>query len=138
MASFYDKSYRTTDQYENPYVSKLRGVFESLDDEELLNALKGKIHRGCQGYKIKALWHSYLARFVLNLPSVAELIRCLQSNPLLCRQRVRRIEGNVEEIRTQMGIMNSRINVQIQITVAMWVTTMIGVIATLAAVLLRS
>ena len=47
------------------------------------------------------------------------------------------MEGIIEEIRTQMRDMNTRINVQIQLTVAMWVTTMLGVTATLAAVLLK-
>lgn len=84
MASFYDKICREANQDKNPYVSKLRGVFESLDDEELLDALKGKVHRGCQGYTVVALWRSYLARYALNLRSVAELIRTLESNPLVC------------------------------------------------------
>lgn len=51
--------------------------------------------------------------------------------------RVSHMEGVEEEIRSQMSIMNSRINVQIQLTVAMWITTMIGVLATLVTVLVK-
>ena len=56
-----------------------------------------------------------------------------------------RLDGFIEETRNNFTMVNerfntleSRINVQIQLTVAMWVTTMAGVIATLAAVLLKT
>jgi hypothetical protein len=41
----------------------------------------------------------------------------------------------MERINTELTTMNSRINTQIQLTVAMWVTTMVGVLGTLGAVL---
>lgn len=52
--------------------------------------------------------------------------------------RVSHMEGVIEEIRTQMSVMNGRINTQIQLTVGMWVTTMLAVLAVLAAVLIKS
>ena len=64
-------------------------------------------------------------------------------------ERVARLEGIAEQVNDRLAGMEStmssrfnsienRLNVQIQLTVAMWVTTMIGVIATLATVILRT
>ena len=80
MASFYDKLATTTTQ-RLPIVAKLEGVFDALDDSDLLSTLNGKVHRGCQGYPVAALWRSYLASYVLNIPTVASLTRALASNP---------------------------------------------------------
>ena len=85
MASFYDKVSSANEQSLPPVVAKLEGVFNALEDGELLKALKGKVHRGCQGYSVEALWHSYLASYVLNIPTVASLIRAFENNPALCR-----------------------------------------------------
>ena len=71
-------------------------------------------------------------------------------------ERVARLEGITEQVNDRLAGMEStmssrfnsidnrfssienRLNVQIQLTVAMWVTTMIGVIVTLATVILRT
>jgi hypothetical protein len=60
-------------------------------------------------------------------------------------ERVPRLEGIVEQIDQRLGDMTariasleSRVNTQIALTVAMWVTTMLAVLSTLAAVLLRT
>lgn len=81
MTSFYDKVSRTTKQSYPTLVAKLKAVFESIDDAELLKALKGKTHRGCQGYEPISLWHCYLMMYVLNIPTVASLARRLQNDP---------------------------------------------------------
>lgn len=70
--------------------------------------------------------------------------------------RVARLEGITEQVNDrlagvestmssrfssiddQFSSIENRLNVRIQLTVAMWVTTMIGVIATLATVILRT
>ena len=59
--------------------------------------------------------------------------------------RVSRLEGIVEQIDQRLGdktarisALESRVNTQITITVAMWVTTLLAVLSTLAAVLLRT
>ena len=83
MVSFYDKISHARNQSPPPVVAKLEGVFNALDDGDLLHVLKGKVHRGCQGYSVEALWHSYLAAYVLNIPSVSALIRTLQDTPAL-------------------------------------------------------
>jgi hypothetical protein len=83
MASYYDKVRSAETQGKLPVVAKLEGIFASLDDTELLQSLKGKTHRGCQGYSVEALWRSYLTAYVLNIPTVSGLIRTLQSNPAL-------------------------------------------------------
>ena len=53
-------------------------------------------------------------------------------------ERIARLEGITEEIRERLSSLEARINVQITITVAMWVTTMLAVLSTLVAVLLRT
>ena len=52
--------------------------------------------------------------------------------------RVSGLEGTVEQINQRLASLESRLNTQITLTVAMWVTTMIAVLSTLAAVLLRT
>ncbi len=84
MVSYYDKLRCAANQGRTPLIAKLEGIFEAIDDGELLKALNGKVHRGCQGYSVEALWHSYLAGYVLNIPTVASLIRRLQSDAALC------------------------------------------------------
>jgi hypothetical protein len=53
-------------------------------------------------------------------------------------ERVPRLEGIVEQINQRLASLESRVNTQITLTVAMWVTTMLAVLSTLAAVLLRT
>jgi len=53
-------------------------------------------------------------------------------------ERVSRLEGIVEQINQRLASLESRLNTQITLTVAMWVTTMLAVLSTLAAVLLRT
>ena len=53
-------------------------------------------------------------------------------------ERVARLEGITEEIRVRLSSLEARIKVQVTITVAMWVTTMLAVLSTLVAVLLRT
>ena len=67
-----------------PVVAELTAIFEELPDEELLERLKGPNRRGRPGYNPKVLWHSYLVRYVLALPSVSDLIRTLHDNPFIC------------------------------------------------------
>lgn len=86
MVSFYDKLRRAENQPTVlPVVAKLQGIFDSIDDTELIQALNGRIHRGCQGYTVKALWRSYLIGYVENIPTVRGLIRALENNPELCK-----------------------------------------------------
>ena len=82
MASFHAKV-RAAHVQVSPVVEKLRGVFDGMDDYELLDTLKGRVHRGCQGYPVSALWRSYLVAYVLNLPTVAQLVRTLVDNPAI-------------------------------------------------------
>ena len=65
-------------------MAKLQGIFDALDDNELIEALVGRRHRGCGGYTVQSLWRSYLISYVLNMGSVRELIRNLENNPVLC------------------------------------------------------
>jgi transposase len=86
MVSYYDKLRLAENQpCVPPVVAKLQGVFDALDDEELLTALKVNRKRSCKGYTVEALWRSYLMTYVLDIPGVAALIRRLQDNPALCK-----------------------------------------------------
>ncbi len=55
MASFDDRLADARKHSPPPVVAKFEGVFSALDDGELLEALKGKRHGGCQGYSVEAL-----------------------------------------------------------------------------------
>ena len=46
-------------------------------------------------------------------------------------ERVTRLEAVNEQILQQLEHMNTRINVQIQITVAMWITTILAILVVL-------
>lgn len=86
MVSYYDKVRRAANQQGNPpVIAKLQGVYDALDDTELLRVLQGKLRRGCKGYSVDALWHSYLIAYVQNIPTVRGLIRALENNPALCK-----------------------------------------------------
>jgi hypothetical protein len=52
--------------------------------------------------------------------------------------RISRLEGITEEIQNRLGSMDARINTLTVVTVAMWVTTMLAVISTLVAILMRT
>lgn len=85
MVSYYDKVRIAARQPTiPPLVAKLQGIFDALDDAELIKALRGRRRRGCQGYSVQALWRSYLTSYILNVGSVRELIRHLENNPTLC------------------------------------------------------
>jgi hypothetical protein len=55
--------------------------------------------------------------------------------------RLNDLNANLSALRTDMNAFrsefNTRFNTQMQITIAMWVTTMLAVLGTLAAVLVR-
>ena len=53
-------------------------------------------------------------------------------------ERIAAVEARLDGIADQLRSIDARSNVQLQLTVAMWVTTMIGVIATLVAVVVRT
>ena len=53
-------------------------------------------------------------------------------------RHVFRLEGIVEQIERRLASLEARVNTQIPLTVAMWVTTMLAVSSTLAAVLIRT
>ena len=66
-----------------PVVAQLQSVFEALEDEPLLQALRGGLRRGPKGHPVEVLWHCLVARYVLGLESTASLIRTLQNNPFI-------------------------------------------------------
>ncbi len=67
-----------------PIVDRLRAVFDSLPDSELLARIEGPTRRGPKGWPVEILWRCVLTRYVLNLRSTAELLRQLQDNPFIC------------------------------------------------------
>lgn len=65
-----------------PLASRLAAIFEALPDSELLASLRLD-PRGRKGYGDTIMWRCYVASFVLNIPSVAALVRALNDNPCL-------------------------------------------------------
>ena len=63
----------------------LEVVFGNLKDGALCDHLEEHGRNGRPGYPVKALWHSYVASFVLNLPHTNALIRLLRDSPELRR-----------------------------------------------------
>ena len=63
------------------HLGELAAVFSSLDDAVLLSRLQEYRPVGRQGYPLKALWRSYVASFILNLPHTNALIRRLEDEP---------------------------------------------------------
>ena len=66
------------------HLAELSAVFSALDDTALLKRLLeyNPVEKaGRPGYPLKALWHSYVASFILNLPHTNALIRRLQDEP---------------------------------------------------------
>jgi transposase len=81
MTTYYDN---TDKEFVNsvPIVKQLNAIFGAIPDDELIAELQAPTGR--PGYTYKVLWRTYVAGFVLGLPTFASLIRALQNNPLLC------------------------------------------------------
>ena len=58
----------------------LEAIYASLDDGALLRRLQEYRPVGRQGYPLRALWRTYVASFVLNLPHTNALIRRLKED----------------------------------------------------------
>lgn len=63
--------------------AELESVFEALPDAPLLEALEATRWTGRPGYPIRVMWRSLVASFFLGIVHDTDLIRALQSNPLL-------------------------------------------------------
>ena len=78
------------DFFKLDYSDRLHLVLVSIDAERLLRALDGDSPQlpgagsaGPQGYPARVLWSSLIAGVVYRIPTIAELIRNLESNPYL-------------------------------------------------------
>ena len=67
-----------------PITHQLEAIFNTIDEENLLKALK-VYYAGRRGYTYKVLWRTYVAMAMLNLPSFAALIRTLENNPYIAQ-----------------------------------------------------
>lgn len=68
------------------FARELKAVLENLHDEELLEALEKTRWTGRPGYPIKVMWRSTIASYVLNIPTIQELVRTLHRNPFIAIQ----------------------------------------------------
>lgn len=66
-----------------PIVAELEGIFASLDDTPLLEALHGPTRRGPKGHPVDVIWHCFIAKYVMGLSSTDALIRELHNNPFV-------------------------------------------------------
>ena len=58
----------------------LGAIFDSLNDKPLCDHLEEHGRNGRPGYPITALWHAYVASFILNLPHTNALVRLLRAS----------------------------------------------------------
>jgi transposase len=65
------------------YAKELESVLENLHDGELLEALESERWTGRPGYPIKVMWHTWIASYVQDIPTIQELIRTLHRDPIL-------------------------------------------------------
>lgn len=65
------------------YSNRLHLVLETIDAEKLLWAIDRRSTAGPNGYPARVLWSALIAGVVYRIPTVAELIRNLRSNPNL-------------------------------------------------------
>ena len=81
----WDQIYEILKNYDKKTISEreLKPIFDTLPDNELLEALEKTRWTGRRGYSQKAMWHSYIAMTVLNYKTFSQLIRELQNNPTL-------------------------------------------------------
>ncbi|MFQ5873892.1 MAG: transposase [Dehalococcoidia bacterium] len=68
-----------------PVVAELQALFARLDDQRLLTALAGPPHRGPKGHPVRVLWHCFVAKYSLGLPSTDAMIRTLRNNPFIAQ-----------------------------------------------------
>ncbi len=61
----------------------LTALFEALPDAALLAELEATRHTGRPGYAIPVVWRSLVASFYLGIVHDTDLVRALESNPLL-------------------------------------------------------
>lgn len=91
MASYHSTSFGTIAQRDSPGLAALRSTLDLVDASALIARLLEYRQRhsgvalGRKGFTPEALWRAYLARFLLNLPSVCALVRRLQDDPVLRR-----------------------------------------------------
>lgn len=67
----------------NAPFADLRALFDALPDDALLASLQETRHTGRPGYAIPVVWRTLVASFYLNLTHDTDLVRALESNPLL-------------------------------------------------------
>ncbi len=65
------------------FTKELSAVLTNLNDSELLEALENTRWTGRPGYPIKVMWHTWIASYVRQIPTIQELIRTLRRDPLL-------------------------------------------------------
>ena len=66
-----------------PIVAELRALFANIDDEPLVTALVGPTRRGPKGHSVRTLWHCFVAKYHMGLPSTRAMIRTLVNNPFV-------------------------------------------------------
>lgn len=71
------------DFFKLEHSGRLRLVLETINAEKLLLALEADSPAGPKGYPARALWSALIAGVVYRIPTIAELIRNLESNPYL-------------------------------------------------------
>lgn len=86
-AALWDEVKRIFEGFERTaFARELNAVLDNLHDEKLLEALERTRWTGRPGYPIKVMWQTTIAGYVLDIPTIQELIRTLHRNPFLAIQ----------------------------------------------------
>lgn len=65
---------------DSPLVGELRGVFDVLDDQPIIETLLAYRWTGRKGWDLRALWRSRVAAHIMNVGTTNDLVRRLQDN----------------------------------------------------------
>lgn len=63
----------------------LEALLDALPDDDLLAVLAATRHTGRPGYPIPVVWRTIVASFALNLVHDTDVVRALETNPLLAQ-----------------------------------------------------
>lgn len=76
-------NYTTTARERRGPFEELQRLFEALDDGDLVSALEATRWTGRPGFPIRVMWRTLVASFYLGIVHDTDLVRALDSNPLL-------------------------------------------------------
>lgn len=69
---------------QTPFAQEIKKFFQSIEDSDLLKALRATRWTGRPGYSLEIMWRINMLRFHFGIPTCTGILRRLKSNPYLC------------------------------------------------------